>query len=136
MLNVNATWTMTSAFSAQHQHYFVSSVYCAASSRSSSPPVTLMAIIQESCGLAVDRFGLLGERAVDLGDLAADRRVQLRHRLDRLDRAEHVALGQLPADLRQLEVHDVAELLLRVVGDAHARVAAGELRPTRDLSCT
>ena len=66
----------------------------------------------------------------------ADRRVELGDGLDRLDRAEDVALRQLAADFGQLEVDDVAELLLRVVGDADARVAARRASPIRDPSCT
>ena len=48
--------------------------------------------------------------------------IQLRDRLHRLDRAEHVPLLERAADLRQLEIDDVAELLLRVVGDADLRL--------------
>ena len=111
------------------QHYFVSSAYCVASSRSSSPPLTLMAIIQDSCGLLLTVSGFSLERAVDLGDFAADRCIQLRYGLDRLNGAEDVALRQLAANLGQLEIHHIAKLFLRVIRDAHARVAAGELHP-------
>src|SRR6185312_4670420 len=74
------------------------------------------------------------------------------HRLHRLDRAERRVGGELRALLRKLEVDDVAELALRVVGDAdreHAgvggrlhvlvvgRVAevSGDGRHFRDAGC-
>ena len=80
-------------------------------------------------GILVDGFRLVLERRVHLDDFAGHRRVELGHGLHRLDRAERLPLLQLRADLRQLDVHDVAELLLRVVGDADLAAVAGELDP-------
>ena len=70
-----------------------------------------MTIIQERMRIRVHGLRLLRQRRVHLDHFAADRRVELRDRLDRLDRAEDVTLVQRPADVRQLEVDDVAELL-------------------------
>ena len=86
--------------------------------------------------IGVDRLRLVLQRGVDLDDFAGDRRVQLRDRLDRFDGAERLALLERGADLRQLDVDDVAELLLRVVGDADLAAVAGRARSTRGLSCT
>ena len=93
-------------------------------------------IIQSSCGLLVDRFGVVLEGGVHLDDFAAHRREQLGHRLDRLDRAERLAGRDRAADVRQLHEDDVAELLLRVVGDADLGGVAGRRGSTRGPSCT
>jgi hypothetical protein len=69
-------------------------------------------------GVLVDELGLRGEVGVHLQDLARHRREQLGYGLDRLDRPELLARGQGPARLGQLEEDDVAELVLRIVGDA------------------
>src|SRR6267143_3056609 len=69
-------------------------------------------------GIAIDERRVALERLVHLGYRAGERRVQLRHRLHRLDRAEHVAACQHGADLGQVHVHHIAELALGVVGDA------------------
>ena len=100
--------------------------------RAARPSAT---IIHDSCGLAFTASGFSPSARFTSVTSPLTGAVQLGHRLDRLDRAEDVALLQLPSDLRQLEVDDVAELLLRVVGDADARVAAGDRSPTRGLSC-
>src|SRR5262249_41862092 len=71
-------------------------------------------------GILVDGLGLLSELAVDLDDLARDRRKEVRHRLDRLDHAKILRRRHLGADLRELDEDDVAELLLRVRRDADA----------------
>ena len=68
--------------------------------------------------------GLSLSAGVDLDDLACHRRVQLGHGLHRLDRAERLARFSVRADLRQLDVDDVAELLLGVVGDADLAAVA------------
>ena len=52
--------------------------------------------------------------------------IQLGHRLHRFDRAERLSpVVSVAPDLGQLDVDDVAELLLRVVGDADAPRVAG-----------
>src|SRR6185312_2830209 len=78
-------------------------------------------------GVAVDQLRRVGDRAVDRDDLAVDRREQLGDALGRLDLAEDVARAHLPADLGQVDEHDVPELVLRVLGDAHPdeRLLAG-----------
>jgi len=55
-----------------------------------------------------------------------------------LDRAEHVAASEDGADLGQVDVHDVAELPLRVVGDAdlHDGGIAGLLQRTHGPWCS
>src|SRR6185312_2647183 len=68
--------------------------------------------------VAVDAPGLAGELAVDGDDFARQRREDLTRRLDRFDHRRLLALLHAPADLRQLDIDDVAELALRVVGDA------------------
>src|SRR6185312_15771673 len=68
--------------------------------------------------VAVDAPGLAGELAVDGDDFARERREDLARRLDRFDHRRLLALLHAPADLRQLDIDDVAELALRVVGDA------------------
>ena len=78
-------------------------------------------------GLLFTSAGSASRRAVDLEHLAAHRRVELRHGLHRLDRAEDVVLLERRAHLRQLDEHDVAQLALREVGDAD--VAPRPARP-------
>ena len=75
-------------------------------------------------GVLVDELGLRGELGVDLHDLSRHRRVQLRDGLDRFDRPELLAGGERPSDLGQLQKHDVAQLVLCVVGDAHTAAVA------------
>ncbi len=67
--------------------------------------------------IGVHESGLLVEALVDGDDFAAQGGEELRDGLHRLDRAEDVHAPEGVADLRQLDVHDVAELSLRVVGD-------------------
>src|SRR5262249_37177250 len=69
-------------------------------------------------GIVVDDSGFGHGRLVDFDDLARDRRIELGDRLDRLDGAE-LAVGVVHvSDLRELEVDDLSQLLLRVLGDA------------------
>src|SRR5881628_2082815 len=79
--------------------------------------------------ILVHCLGLVLERGVDLDDFTGDRRVQLRDGLDRFDGPEGLPLLQLGADFRQLDVHHVAKLLLRIVGDPDLAPVAGELDP-------
>src|SRR6185312_12376389 len=78
-------------------------------------------------GRRVDECRFLVEAVIDRDDFARQRRIQLGDGLHRFDGAEHVVLVERRADLRQLDEHDVAELTLRVVGDAdrHHAVAGG-----------
>lgn len=77
-------------------------------------------------GHLVDGAGLLLEAEVDLGDLAADGRVDVGGALDGLDGADGVALGDLRALLGELDVDDVAQGVGGVLGDADdARLLVG-----------
>src|SRR3954471_24874425 len=58
------------------------------------------------------------ERRIDRGDLARDRGIDLACRLDALDDRRLAALGDAFPDRRKLDIDDVAELALGVVGDA------------------
>src|SRR4051812_3406916 len=79
--------------------------------------------------IRVDDLGFVLEAGVHLDYFAGYRGIQLRHRLHRLDGSERLPRLQLRADAGQLHVHDVAELLLRVVGDADLAAVAFELDP-------
>src|SRR5437667_12663846 len=79
--------------------------------------------------ILVDGLRLVLEGGVDLEHLARHRGVELRHRLDRLDRAERLARLQLGADFRQLDIDHVPELLLRVIGDPDLSSVPGEIDP-------
>ncbi len=74
-------------------------------------------------GILVDRVGRVGDRLVDGGDGARDRRVDVAGGLDRFDHGGVVARGECLADLRQFDEHDVAQRVLRVFGDAHGQAA-------------
>src|SRR5690606_6494492 len=82
-------------------------------------------------GRLVDELGLVVEPRVDLDDLAVERRVEIRHGLDRVDVAEALAALDRLADAGQRDGGDVTELLDRVGGDADGDgpvvVAAGPL---------
>src|SRR5438093_623595 len=80
-------------------------------------------------GVAIHEGRIALERVVHVGHGAREGRVQLRHGLHGLDRAEHVAPPEDGADLGQVHVHHVPELALRVVGDPdlHDGVGAGLL---------
>src|SRR2546421_10709714 len=53
---------------------------------------------------------------IDVGDFAAHRTVEIGRRLDRLDDAQPAANIELLAKRRQLEIDDVAQLRLGVLG--------------------
>jgi len=72
---------------------------------------------------------MIGQVAVCGDDLTGDGREQLGDGLDRLDRPEHLALRQLAAHVRQFHEHDIAELALREVRDAHRGLAIGHPHP-------
>ncbi len=76
------------------------------------------------------------ERLVDRDDLAAERRVDVADRLGRLQLADGVTARQVAADLGQRDVDDVAERVLRVVGDADPDGARPRRGPTRARWCT
>ena len=67
---------------------------------------------------------MLHECRVDLGHLPADGGIQLGHGLHGLDRAEDLALLQGAADFRELQVNNVAQRLLCLIGDPDSRDTA------------
>jgi hypothetical protein len=69
--------------------------------------------------ILVDGFGLVVEQFVDGDDLAGNRRLDVRGGLHRLHHRGAGARLHGRADFRQLDVYQVAELGLRMVGDAH-----------------
>src|SRR5262247_117252 len=74
--------------------------------------------------------GRVDERSVDFGDRAVERELDVGGRLDRLDDDRVRTLRELAADLGQLDVDEVAELLLCVAGDAdHHRAVVLEPQP-------
>src|SRR5512146_3585915 len=80
-------------------------------------------------GIAVDELGIPAQLAVDLDDLATDRREEVADGLDRLDDAERRELVDGPADGRQVDEHDVAELVRREVGHADGRLVTFDPDP-------
>src|SRR4029453_19206022 len=55
---------------------------------------------------------------VDGDHLPAHWREELGHGLDRLNRPKRLARGDRAANLRKLDIHDDAKLLLGIIGDA------------------
>src|SRR5215210_7478480 len=80
-------------------------------------------------GILVDLLGRVGERLVDLDDLARQWRDDVRDRLHGLDLGVGLVLGDLGADRRRVEEHDLPELLLGVPGDPERRRVALDARP-------
>ncbi len=64
--------------------------------------------------VGVDDLWFLLQRGIDLNDLTRHRREEIRHRLHGFDAAEGLAGLQDRAYFRQLQIHDIAELLLRI----------------------
>ena len=67
--------------------------------------------------------------AVYRGDLAGDGRVNFRHRFHRFNRTERLVFLDLGADLGQLHKYDIAERILREIGDADSGSLAIQLQP-------
>src|ERR671919_2320618 len=80
-------------------------------------------------GVAVDQRRIVVQGIVRLDHPAADRRVDIACRLDALDNRHGGVLGDLAADLRQLDEHHVAQLLLGMVRDADRRDLAVDAHP-------
>lgn len=80
-------------------------------------------------GIAVDQFRGLAQGLVDRGDGAADGQVDVGLGLDRLDRAEGLAGRVARAHLRQIDVDDVRERVLRVIRDPDRRHLAFDADP-------
>jgi hypothetical protein len=60
------------------------------------------------------------ELGVALGDLAGDRRIDIGHGFRGFDLAERLSGGDLGSRPWKIDVNDVAERVLREMGDAHA----------------
>src|SRR2546430_596893 len=80
-------------------------------------------------GVAVHEGRVTFQRRVDLGDRAGEGGKELRDGLHRFDRPEHVHARQRRPDLGEVDVHDVAQLALGIIGDAdlHDRLVVGLL---------
>jgi hypothetical protein len=73
-------------------------------------------------GIDLGRIG--DDVAIDRDDLARNRRVDLARGLRRFDDRRLLALFDSPAELGQFDIDDIAQLRLRVIGDAdHGDVA-------------
>ena len=79
--------------------------------------------------IAIEKRRIGFERLVDLGDRAADRRVNVARGFHRLDDGDRFARLRLRADFWQLDKNDVGQFGLRVVGDANTGVRALEADP-------
>ena len=79
--------------------------------------------------VAVDELGRAGQGVVGPGHLAGDRREQVAHGLDRLDDAEGRVAVEGLAGRRQLDEHDVAQLVGGELGDAHDGLVAVDADP-------
>ena len=73
-------------------------------------------------GVFVDLLGRIVEALVYFDHRAANRHVYLADSLDAFNRPEGLGRFKLIADFRQLYIHDIAELMLSVIGDAHGRL--------------
>src|SRR5436190_6073849 len=80
-------------------------------------------------GVAVHEGRVICQCRVDLGDRAGERGKELRDRLHRFDRPEHVHARERRPDLGEVDVHDVAQLALCIIGDPdlHDRRVVGLL---------
>ena len=71
-------------------------------------------------GVGVDELGGFGECFVDIEDLAADRRIDIRDSFDRLDGSEDIFVGDGLIGFRgEVEVYDITKLILCVIRDPH-----------------
>ncbi len=74
--------------------------------------------IQALCASVLIFSGARVEFLIHRGDGAADRGVQIRDGLDRLNASEDFAFFELGTHLWQFDKHDIAERMLRIIGDA------------------
>jgi hypothetical protein len=75
----------------------------------------------------IDQLRVGFELSIDFDDLPAERGIDGGDGLDRLDRGELLHLFDFGADLGQLDVDDVAQFVLGVMGDADASLAVFEV---------
>ena len=85
--------------------------------------------IHVSWGLLLTASGRSFSEPLVSMHFAAHRREELRDRLDGFDGAEHLSGRHRRADVGQLDIHDVTQLLLREVGDADGPGAAVDANP-------
>src|SRR5690242_14772417 len=69
-------------------------------------------------GVLVDDFRTLRQVFIHLDDGATDRRVNIGNSLNRFHHSEWIVLADLLSDRRQLDIYDLPELLLRMIGYA------------------
>src|SRR5262249_45664857 len=79
--------------------------------------------------IGVDQTRFAKQRLVHLRYFAADRRIDIGSRLHRLDDSRSRTLFQFFADRRQLHKNEIAELLLRVRGNANRGEVAFDAEP-------
>src|SRR2546423_797778 len=79
--------------------------------------------------VGVHQSRLLHNALVHFAHLAADGGIDVGRRLDRFDHSGGAALPKLRAGLRQLDEDKIAELLLRIGGDAHRCDLALDAQP-------
>ena len=94
----------------------------------SSGPSSVDGDLEQPAGtvrIAVDQRRVIDDGVVDLGDLAGDRRVQVRDGLGRLDLAAGLPRGHRGADLGQVHVDDVAQGVGGDGGDADGHNVPG-----------
>ena len=86
-------------------------------------------MIHVSWGLSLILSGRRLQLLVDGGNRAGDGRKEVTDRLHALDRAEGCVGGDCVAHLGRVHVDDVAQRVLRVVGDADGADGAIKLNP-------
>ena len=79
--------------------------------------------------ILVDLLRRVAKPLVHLDDGARHGRIDLRHRLRRLDLAAARRREHVESDVGQLHVHDVTECVLRVVGDPDPRTTVLDTDP-------
>src|SRR5882762_1938208 len=93
----------------------------------------------QPCGamrVGVDGFRSIRERSVRLEDFSGHGGVKFADRLDGFDRAKQFSRRNFRAHRWQFDKHDIAELMLRVVGNSDRARAAGNFDPLMFLGVT
>ena len=87
---------------------------------------------EHPCGLfriGIDHGGIGDDAVIGLDNFTAHRRIHLRSRFYQLDNGNNLAFCHGAADLRQLDVNEIAKLRLRVSGNADGRNVAVNVQP-------
>lgn len=79
--------------------------------------------------IAVDERRIVDDRLIDLDDFSIKRTIDVRSRLDGLDRRGRVALGEAGTRFRQFHEDKIAELASGMLRDADGRDVAIDLQP-------